>query len=164
MHVRLTSTFDPRVSHHLICAWCRRVTLLSLVLWFISISSRSSNFSQVSATGIGPRPSLHSLHPIHPSIPTALPPSAVKVKSNWIVPSPVFPLGLSVCVCVFARVCVCYGICIHIWIKTASCMSAFIHDCTWVWNFVCRCVCKRELNIFCSLLCGRLRVHVCIVC
>lgn len=55
---------------------------------------------------------------IHSSHQPSLSPSVVKVKSNWILPSPVFPLGCA-CLCV----CVCLLIHQHI-NKTCICMSA----------------------------------------
>lgn len=121
VQVRLPWSFVVCLSSSFMCTDVS-ISLRSVVLRFISISSRSSNLSQVSATGIWPRPSLHFLHSIHPSIPhhPTSPLSAVKVKLNWILPTPTRCSQLSVCL----YVCVCKRI--HGQIKLGFCLSVLL--------------------------------------
>ena len=108
--MRLTSKFDPCLSHRLMCT---DVTMLYRCLLFydLSLSVQGHLISlkylqQASSPDPHPipytpsiYPSIHpSFHPsIHPSISpshrSSLPLFVVKVKSNWIPPSLVYPLS-----------------------------------------------------------------------
>lgn len=132
VQVRLTSAFAARLSRSFMrtdVAMSRRCPLFCDLS---PISSRSSDSSQVSATGIYPGPSLHFLYPIHPSHRASLPLSAVKVKSNWILPSPVYPLRRP---CAFAfmrpRTVKTCGSALYPWLEVSLHRCPLIHVRAW---------------------------------
>lgn len=120
--------------------WRRRMSPPSTDRWFISTGSRSSNFSQVSATGIWPRPSLHRSAAIHPSIHPLLPPSQPcgclflhcqgQIKLNPTFQFSLLAASAYVRGLVYASVCICTYTCNEIKKKNSTdCMMALYQDC-----------------------------------
>lgn len=89
----------------------------------------------------------HHFIPYSPSIYSSqqpsLSPSVVKVKSNWILPSPVFPSRLCLCVCVCSLIHHHINKNLHLYVCF---VSVTVHEP--VTLSISLCVCERELNLF----------------